>query len=243
MGEPATSRTLVAVLGGVSQRGTWRLAPRLRVLAFLGGAELDLREATIPEENPRITVLAVLGGVTLIVPRDMAVELSGGSLLGGRSDERVPEPPSSPTVLHVRAFTLLGGVSIEDHAGGDVPRRRVDLDDDAVTVRLSGLGAFGALTREVRVPYASIRGISTSAPSPSVWAGRVGLSVPFSGIRYGRFRREGGWDFLAVEHPERAIALDVDGVSVTGRPVRRVVVDVSDAHELATELERRTAGR
>ena len=65
--------------------------------------------------------------------------------------------------------------------------------------------------------------------------------MPFSNVRYGRFRRDGGWDFLAVEDPARTIALDVEPISVSGRPVRRIVVDVPDATELAAEIERRVA--
>jgi hypothetical protein len=52
-GEPAAphSRRIVAVFGGTRQRGGWRLSKRVRMLAALGGARLDLStaQAEVPE--------------------------------------------------------------------------------------------------------------------------------------------------------------------------------------------------
>jgi hypothetical protein len=111
-------RWIVGVLGGSQQRGSWRLPERVGVVAVLGGAELDLRQADLPPEGARITAFALLGGVKLIAPPDLPMELSGLSLLGGRADERPARTPSAaaPTV-HVRAVAILGGVSIR--AGTD----------------------------------------------------------------------------------------------------------------------------
>ena len=111
---PTPGRTLVGIFGGTDQRGRWRLPRRLRVLAVLGGVNADLGHAQVEAPLSTITVLAVLGGVSLTAPPGVSIQLSGASLLGGKSDKRPPgEPlPGSP-VIHVRAFTLLGGVSVE----------------------------------------------------------------------------------------------------------------------------------
>ncbi|MGN6189653.1 MAG: hypothetical protein ACTHOE_12210 [Conexibacter sp.] len=111
---PTRGRTLVGVFGGTDQRGRWRLPRRLRILAVLGGVSADLGTAQVEAPISTITVLAALGGVSLTAPLGVSVQLSGVSLLGGKADKRPPGPPlpGSP-VIHVRAFTLLGGVSIE----------------------------------------------------------------------------------------------------------------------------------
>lgn len=111
---PTGGRTLVGVFGGADQHGRWRLPRRLRILALFGGVSADLGSAQVEAPISTITVVAALGGVSLTAPTGVSVQLSGASLLGGKSDKRpVGQPlPGSP-VIHVRAYTLLGGVSIE----------------------------------------------------------------------------------------------------------------------------------
>jgi len=117
---PTSARMLVGIFGGTDQRGRWRLPRRLRILAVLGGVSADLGNAQVEAPISTITVLAVLGGVSLTAPTGVAVQLSGFSLLGGKSDKRPSGPPlpGSP-VIQVRAFTLLGGVSIEQRKKRD----------------------------------------------------------------------------------------------------------------------------
>ena len=119
-GRPA--RWLVAVFGGAEQRGRWRLSSRLRIVALFGGVTLDLGAAEVEAPESVITVVAVLGGVEIIAPVGVSIQLSGFSLLGGKSDERAGGPPlpGSPLV-HVRSVTILGGVKVKDRT----PRRNL----------------------------------------------------------------------------------------------------------------------
>ena len=116
---PTSARTLVGIFGGTDQRGRWRLPRRLRILAVFGGVSADLGSAQVEAPLSTITVLAALGGVSLTAPPGVSIQLSGASLLGGKSDKRPVGPPlpGSP-VVHVRAYTLLGGVSIEQRKQG-----------------------------------------------------------------------------------------------------------------------------
>jgi hypothetical protein len=111
---PTPGRTLVGIFGGTDQRGRWRLPRRLRILAVFGGVSADLGSAQVEAPVSTITVLAVFGGVALTAPTGVSVQLSGASLLGGKSDKRPVGPPlpGSP-LIHVRAYTLLGGVSVD----------------------------------------------------------------------------------------------------------------------------------
>ena len=90
---PTSSRTLVGIFGGTDQRGRWRLPRRLRILAVFGGVSADLGSAQVEAPISTIAVLAVLGGVSLTAPPGVSVQLSGASLLGGKSDKRPPGPP------------------------------------------------------------------------------------------------------------------------------------------------------
>jgi hypothetical protein len=110
----------VAILGGSEQRGRWRLARRLRVVALLGGVKLDLGNAEVEARESRITVVAMFGGAELLAPPGIPFQLSGFSIFGGRSDERTGGPAlRGAPLVHVRAFAFFGGVAVKDRA----PRR------------------------------------------------------------------------------------------------------------------------
>jgi hypothetical protein len=113
---------LVAVFGGTEQRGRWRLSNRLRLVVAFGGATLDLGTAQPEAAESVITVVAVLGGAEILVPQGVSIQLSGFSLFGGKGDKRAGGPllPGSP-LIRVRAFTLLGGVTVKDNS----PRRNL----------------------------------------------------------------------------------------------------------------------
>lgn len=122
--EGVTRRTrwLVAIFGGTEQRGRWSLSSRLRIVALFGGAKLDLGAAEPEAAESLITVVAALGGAELMAPPGLPVQLSGVSLLGGKSDERSSAPAlRGAPLIRVRAFTLLGGVKVSERepAGGD----------------------------------------------------------------------------------------------------------------------------
>ncbi len=118
------SRTLVAVLGGVERKGSWRLPARLRTVAILGGAQLDLREAVFAPGVHEIDIFALMGGVELIVPPNVAIECDGAGILGGfESVNRAPtEPDPDRPLLRVRGVAMLGGVEISTRLPGESKR-------------------------------------------------------------------------------------------------------------------------
>ena len=81
-------------------------------MSLIGGADLDLRDARLADSEVTFTKVSLIGGVDLGVPRGVRVRVSGFSVLGGRSVELdEPSDPAAPT-LHVRAFSLIGGVRV-----------------------------------------------------------------------------------------------------------------------------------
>jgi hypothetical protein len=109
---------LLGVLGGGDRSGRWRVAERLTVLNVLGGADLDLREATLAAPEVTITVISILGGSDITVPEGVHVELTGFALLGG-DDLRLegPEPPPGAPVVHVKTVSILGGTDVKTRRG------------------------------------------------------------------------------------------------------------------------------
>jgi hypothetical protein len=114
--QPQTRRPtnwIVSILGGSSRAGRWRASDRVRVIAFLGGANIDLSHAVVTTPEVRLTCFSFLGGIGITVPRGVEVDLTGFSLLGGRGLDIGEEAgrPGTPLV-RVRAFALLGGIGI-----------------------------------------------------------------------------------------------------------------------------------
>ena len=98
-----------ALFGGFSKSPPppgWR---RQTALALFGGGDLDLGAAP-PGDDARLTAVAILGGIDVRVPPGARVALSGLSLFGGRD---VQVPPGDGPTIRVRAFAILGGVTIK----------------------------------------------------------------------------------------------------------------------------------
>ena len=116
-GGRATSFVL-GILGGGDRRGRWRVAEHVKVINVLGGADLDLREATLAAPEVQITVVSILGGSDIVVPEGVHVELSSLSFLGGDSLKlEGPEPPPGAPVIHVRTVSILGGTDVKTRRG------------------------------------------------------------------------------------------------------------------------------
>ncbi len=73
----------MAIMSGVEiEEEGWKLEER-DYLALMGGLEMDLSVASIPEGEIGISLTAIMGGITIKVPREMNVECHGTALLGG----------------------------------------------------------------------------------------------------------------------------------------------------------------
>ncbi|WP_329457700.1 DUF1707 SHOCT-like domain-containing protein [Streptomyces sp. NBC_01497] len=129
---PATSRGAFGFLGGFGRKGNWTVGRRFHATAFLGGGEIDLREARFEERVTVIRCFAVLGGMQVTVPPDLDVEVRGFGFMGGfgevpdRGDVSGISPaPDAPKVI-VSGFALMGGVGVERKLRKEDRRRLKD---------------------------------------------------------------------------------------------------------------------
>jgi hypothetical protein len=122
--------SIMAVFGGVERHGAWTVPAHLRVMAILGGASLDLREAKFLPGVTEIQVVAVMGGVQFIVPPGLSVEVSGTAVMGGfgHVDRAPSQTDPERSVLRVHGLAIMGGVAVETRLPGesetDAHRRR-----------------------------------------------------------------------------------------------------------------------
>jgi hypothetical protein len=132
-------RAVTGLFRRESREGHWVVPDRLAASAICGEVTLDLRQALL--QSSRIVVMAtvILGTLRLIVPEEVAVEITGSGPLG-RSTGGGPGggtgpgpgiarsgPPSRPEqpVVEVRAFSLGGRVKVIRPRRSRWPRPRL----------------------------------------------------------------------------------------------------------------------
>jgi len=102
----------VAVFGGATRKGRWRVRKRNQAYAVFGGIDLDLREAVFEDPVVEIAGAWVFGGLDVKVPEGVEVRDQTVGIFGGTDIKDVGEPqPGAPTVV-VKGLSLFGGVSI-----------------------------------------------------------------------------------------------------------------------------------
>jgi hypothetical protein len=109
--DTAPTRWHVSPIGGLSWRGG-TLDRKTVSVSLIGGADLDLRAARLAGPEVTLTKVSLIGGVDIRVPRGVRVEVSGFSLLGGRRIAIDDPPDAGAPTLHVRAYSLIGGVQV-----------------------------------------------------------------------------------------------------------------------------------
>jgi hypothetical protein len=111
----AESARHVAIMGGLERTGDWVVPRRMTVVAFMGGANLDMRQAKFAAAEVVVTVHAIMGGAEIIVPPHVHVVMEGVGILGGYAGPsgKVPEvlDENSPT-LRIKGVAIWGGVSV-----------------------------------------------------------------------------------------------------------------------------------
>jgi hypothetical protein len=118
----ARTQTMVAVMGGAERKGQWTPPRHLNVLAIMGGAGVDFREAIFGAAVTEVTVVAFMGGVEIVVPPGVRLESNGFALMGGfESVDQESAGPAAPLVK-VNGFACMGAVEIKVRLPGETER-------------------------------------------------------------------------------------------------------------------------
>ncbi|MEU6666226.1 DUF1707 domain-containing protein [Streptomyces sp. NPDC046727] len=113
-GGEGSSTGAVAILSGFERKGRWTVPKRFSCFTFMGGGELDLRDADFADREVEINCVAVMGGVQVIVPPGVEVVVRGIGVMGAFEHPRDdgPPEPGAPRVV-IGGFAFWGGVGVE----------------------------------------------------------------------------------------------------------------------------------
>lgn len=111
---------LVAIFGGASRKGHWRVRKNTQALALFGGIDLDLREAVFEAPVVEIAGVWCFGGMDIRVPAGIEVRDQTAGIFGGTDVKDVGAPDPGAPVLVVKGLSLFGGVQIK----GEKPAKR-----------------------------------------------------------------------------------------------------------------------
>jgi predicted membrane protein len=118
--EPTLSAFVM--MGGIERKVSAQSFRGGEVNAVMGGADIDLRGATLASEGAILDVFAMFGGVDVIVPEGWRVIGHVTPVLGAFEDSTMPPTePNAPT-LNVRGLAVMGGVEVK-HAKSAAGRR------------------------------------------------------------------------------------------------------------------------
>jgi hypothetical protein len=113
---------MVAVLGGAKtgitspdgDGGVPRPFTGGRAMAVMGGCEIDLRRASIPEgRQALLDVFVVWGGIEIKVPEEWEVVNRGSAFLGGFENKARPLPRANRRLV-VTGTAIMGGVEVKN---------------------------------------------------------------------------------------------------------------------------------
>jgi Cell wall-active antibiotics response 4TMS YvqF len=100
----------VNLMGGMKPPGPWRMAARTVFVSLIGGAALDVTQATLAGPEAVFTKVSLIGGLHVRVPKGMRVQVSSFVLFGSRTV--IADPNADGPLLRLRSFGLFGGVRV-----------------------------------------------------------------------------------------------------------------------------------
>jgi hypothetical protein len=84
-----------------------------RFISWQGGADIDLRGATLDPDGAHLEVWTVFGGMRLRVPEEWRVRMHGMAIFGGAgSTAPQPDEGESGPVLSIEYRTIFGGFGV-----------------------------------------------------------------------------------------------------------------------------------
>jgi hypothetical protein len=138
-GAEPTSHGAVAILGGFTRRGDWVVPKEFTAFMFMGGGEIDLREARFAEREVAIHIVAIMGGCEIIVPEDANVRVTGIGVMGAFDHTGAGTGSPDGPVITVNGVAFMGGVDVKrkptNESIREARQRRLDARRDYREVR------------------------------------------------------------------------------------------------------------
>ncbi len=102
----------VAIFGGVTRTGRWRVRRKINSVALFGGVDLDLHDAVFEGPTVEISGFWCFGGLEIKVPEGIEVRDQTVGIFGGTDVSHVGDPlPGAPTLI-IKGASLFGGISV-----------------------------------------------------------------------------------------------------------------------------------
>src|SRR6476620_388276 len=112
-GQNAESDKMIAIFGGVTRKGPWRVRKNTHALALFGGMDLDLRDAIFEAPVVEISGFWCFGGLDMTVPEGIEIQDQTAGIFGGTDVRDVGDPAPGAPRLVIKGVSLFGGVSIK----------------------------------------------------------------------------------------------------------------------------------
>jgi hypothetical protein len=106
---------MMALMGGFGRKGSWVVPRHLKLVAVMGGGELDLRRARFAPGVTEIEVFTLMGGIEIVVPPGVRVEMLGAAFMAGfeTDTDDAPSPGPAGPVLRVTGLAVMAGVEVK----------------------------------------------------------------------------------------------------------------------------------
>jgi DUF1707 SHOCT-like domain/Cell wall-active antibiotics response LiaF, C-terminal len=111
-GEPSSGGAF-AILGGFTRKGDWVVPKNFNAFMFMGGGEIDLREARFAEREVTINIVAIMGGCEITVPEDATVRVTGVGIMGAFDHANPGAGTPDGPVITVSGLAFMGGVDVK----------------------------------------------------------------------------------------------------------------------------------
>jgi hypothetical protein len=113
---------MIAIFGGVTRTGRWRVRKKIQAFALFGGMDLDLRDAVFEAPVVEIAGFWCFGGLDMKVPEGIDVRDQTAGIFGGTDVRDIGDPvPGAPTLV-IKGVALFGGVSVRGRKASKKPK-------------------------------------------------------------------------------------------------------------------------
>lgn len=104
---------LFVIFSGINTMNQSRTFKGGKLSAIFGGIDLDLRGASLNNNEGFLDVTALFGGVDIKVPDNWRVEMTGTPIFGGWENNTRPNNEPGTPVLKIRGTAMFGGIDVK----------------------------------------------------------------------------------------------------------------------------------